>query len=111
MSKVFVTGGSGFLGKFLKSELKKKKYAVRAPTSTQCDLTNIKDLEKFKNKKYKYIFHLAAWTQAGDFCLKFPGKQWLINQEINTNVISWWKTYQPQAKLVFMELVVLILKK
>jgi GDP-L-fucose synthase len=45
---------------------------------------------------------LAAWTQAGDFCIKHPGEQWIINQQINTNVLSWWAEAQPQAKLVFM---------
>ena len=48
------------------------------------------------------IFHLAAWTQAGDFCLRHPGEQWLINQKINTNTLNWWQEDQPQAKLIFM---------
>lgn len=100
MKKVFITGSGGFLGKFLVNELKKKKLIV-APSSIQCDLTKEKSLIKF-NKKFNTIFHLAAWTQAGDFCLKHPGEQWLINQAINTNVLHWWKNYQPQAKLVFV---------
>jgi len=45
---------------------------------------------------------LAAWTQAGDFCLKHPGEQWIINQKINTNILEWWKNNQPQAKLIAM---------
>jgi len=101
MTKIFVTGGNGFLGKFLKSELINRGYKITAPTSKKCDLTKINQLKKYRNK-YKYIFHLAAWTQAGDFCLKYPGEQWIINQKINTNLLSWWKDYQPQAKLIFM---------
>jgi GDP-L-fucose synthase len=46
------------------------------------------------------IYHLAAWTQAGDFCLYHPGEQWIINQRINTNVLDWWQRRQPQAKLI-----------
>jgi GDP-L-fucose synthase len=43
---------------------------------------------------------LAAWTQAGDFCLRHPGEQWLYNQAINTTVLNWWADYQPNALMV-----------
>ena len=100
MKKAFITGGSGFLGKFLINELK-KKYEIVSPSSKICNLRRHRDLLKYK-KKFDYIFHLAAWTQAGDFCLKYPGDQWIINQQINTNVLNWWKDFQPQAKLIFI---------
>jgi len=29
-----------------------------------------------------------------------PGEQWVINQHINTNVLDWWQSRQPQAKLI-----------
>ena len=50
----------------------------------------MKDLFKIKNK-FDEIYHLAAWTQAGDFCLKYPADQWINNQIINTNILNWWK--------------------
>src|SRR5439155_13507909 len=25
---------------------------------------------------------------------------WIINQQINTNVLTWWQMFQPQAKLI-----------
>jgi len=52
------------------------------------------------HERYDQIWHLAAWTQAGDFCLHHPGEQWVINQHINTNVLDWWKSCQPQARLI-----------
>lgn len=105
MKKAFVTGANGFLGRYLINFLKKKKYNIIFPGSKECNLVNEKSLHNYGLKK-KYIFdeiyHLAAWTQAGDFCLKYPGDQWIINQKINTNVLYWWKNYQPQAKLIFI---------
>ncbi len=101
MKKIFITGGKGFLGKFLIKKLKKKKFEIVSPSSKKCDLTRSGSLNKYK-QKFDYIFHLAAWTQAGDFCLKFPGDQWLINQKINTNLLDWWKEFQPQAKLIII---------
>jgi GDP-L-fucose synthase len=98
--KVFVTGGSGFLGRHLIPKLKALGYEVVAPNSKQCDLTWQDALSAFSTAKYDKIFHLAAWTQAGDFCLKYPGDQWIINQQINTNLLAWWHRSQPQAKLI-----------
>jgi GDP-L-fucose synthase len=57
-------------------------------------------LHQFNDQTYDYIYHLAAWTQAGDFCLYHPGEQWIINQQININVLAWWHRYQAQAKLI-----------
>ena len=101
MKKIFITGGNGFLGKFLISFLKRKGYRIKSPSSKECDLFDDRSLKKYK-QKYDYIFHLAAWTQAGDFCLKYPGDQWIKNQKINTNILTWWKDKQPQAKLIFI---------
>lgn len=105
MKKAFITGANGFLGRYLINFLKKKKYNIIFPGSKECNLVNEKSLLNYGLKtKYTFdeIYHLAAWTQAGDFCLKYPGDQWIINQKINTNVLYWWKNYQPQAKLIFI---------
>ena len=57
-------------------------------------------LDPFNDRRYDQIYHLAAWTQAGDFCLFHPGEQWIINQQINTNVLDWWQKCQFQAKII-----------
>ncbi len=99
---IFVTGASGFLGTSLCKKLESGGNSLEKPCSKTCDLTKQDSLKKFDGIKYDKIIHLAAWTQAGDFCLHHPGEQWVINQQINTNILSWWHDKQPQAKLLFM---------
>lgn len=100
--KTLVTGATGFLGTSLCSQLEKEGHEVVRLSSKNCDLTSQDSLLKFNDKSYDNIFHLAAWTQAGDFCLYHPGEQWIINQQINANVLTWWKEHQPQAKIICM---------
>lgn len=99
--KVFVTGGHGFLGKSLCKKLTELNFEVTNPSSKDCNLYSPIDSNSFQDK-FDLIIHLAAWTQAGDFCLFHPGEQWINNQKINTNVLDWWFNHQKQAKLIFM---------
>ena len=99
---ILITGGTGFLGKHLTQFLFEKDFQVISLGSDDCDLTDRESLSKYSHIKFDLIFHLAAWTQAGDFCLKHPGDQWILNQQINTNVLNWWLKAQPFAKLIIM---------
>jgi GDP-L-fucose synthase len=99
---ILVTGASGFLGRFLCKALEKRGDSIVSLNSKNCDLTKAESLSKFNTQKFDQIYHLAAWTQAGDFCLSHPGEQWVINQKINAHVLEWWQQYQPQAKLIAM---------
>jgi GDP-L-fucose synthase len=100
--RVLVTGATGFLGTSLSAQLRARGDEVVAVGSKQCDLTKPGSLAPFDRCQYDQIYHLAVWTQAGDFCLAHPGEQWLINQQINTNLLAWWHERQPQAKLITM---------
>lgn len=100
--EILVTGATGFLGTSLCLQLEKEGHEVVRLSSKNCDLTRQDSLLKFNDRSYDHIFHLAAWTQAGDFCLYHPGEQWIINQQINTNVLKWWNEHQPQAKIICM---------
>lgn len=100
--KILITGATGFLGVALSAYVEERGHEVIRLHSKNCDLTTRGNLEKINDVKFDWIYHLAAWTQAGDFCLKHPGEQWIINQQINTNVLAWWQGCQPQAKLIAM---------
>jgi GDP-L-fucose synthase len=94
-----MTGASGFLGRHLAAALRRAGHEITGLGSREADLTRDGSLERFDGP-YDVVWHLAAWTQAGDFCLHHPGEQWIVNQRINTTVLDWWRRRQPQAKLV-----------
>lgn len=98
--RIFITGGGGFLGRHLIAALRAAGHEVIAPGSKECDLLRENCFAPWENVTFDRIWHLAAWTQAGDFCLKHPGEQWVRNQKINTSVLDWWSSRQRQAKLI-----------
>ena len=100
--KVLVTGATGFLGKHLCSKLKERGVEVHISNTKIANLSKIENLYIFNNIKFDYIFHLAAATKAGDYCLTHQGEQWENNQLLNTNILIYWKDHQPQAKFISM---------
>ncbi len=70
--KILVTGASGFLGKALCQALAARGDEVVPLNSKNCDLTSQDSLDRFNDRDYEQIYHLAAWTQAADFCLHHP---------------------------------------
>jgi len=97
---VLVTGATGFLGRVLCAQLEGQGHALVRLNSKNCDLTRAESLDQFNGCVFDQIYHLAAWTQAGDFCVYHPGEQWIINQQINTHILAWWQKHQPEAKFI-----------
>lgn len=59
--KVFLTGGSGFIGRNLKEQLS-DKYSILAPGSWELDLTKENEVRDYlKRNKFKIIIHCATW--------------------------------------------------
>jgi len=100
--KVLVTGATGFLGTHLVRKLKELGWDVSISNTQHANLSSVDNLRCFNDIKFDYIFHLAAVTKAGDYCLKNPATQWLENQTINTNILKYWQTCQPQSKIICM---------
>lgn len=100
--KVLVTGASGYLGRHLIAKLEVLGWDYRISNTKTANLLDVKNLDVYNDEQFDYIFHLAAHTKAGDYCLYHKGEQFEINQLINTNMLKYWKEHQPQAKMIAM---------
>ena len=95
---ILVTGYTGFLGRHLMKRLDNDENNVFLSNRSQNNL--LEPLVDIYDCKLDYIFHLAADTKAGDYCLYHQGDQWVNNQLLNTNIMKYWLDYQSQAKMV-----------
>jgi GDP-L-fucose synthase len=100
MSKILVTGATGFLGRHLTERLAELGHEIFISNTSVRNLNSVSNLTTLKD--LDYIFHLACYTQAGDWCLFHSGEQWEQNQIMNTNILMYWRKYQPRAKMIAM---------
>ena len=97
---ILITGGTGFLGKNIVPILEERGATVTA-TGRNYDLSDYsKAKELFTLKRHDLIIHGAAFQGAGDFPLKYPADQFMINNLIHTHALHMWKQHQPQARFV-----------
>ena len=97
---ILITGGTGFLGKNIVPLLESRGAHVTA-TGRDYNLADYSQAEKlFTLKKYDLIIHAAAFQGAGDFPLRYPADQFMINNLIHTHALHMWKEHQPQATLI-----------
>jgi len=92
---ILITGASGFVGKHLCNKLK-ENYNLFTLTSKNYKLLK----NQYKNIKIDYIIHLAVKTAAGGYCQNHPGEQFLVNTQINLEILEFWKNFQPNSKFI-----------
>ena len=98
MQKALVVGYTSFFGRhFIKKAA--QVFDLTCLNSKNCDLLT-EEIFNYKDTKYDYIFYFSVKTEAGGYCQKHPGEQFIINQIMNTRVLNYWKNIQPQAKFI-----------
>lgn len=102
MKKVLITGSTGYLGRHLKRFASNLDWEVYESNTKIGNLMEESNLSVYDSLKFDYIFHLAAHTKAGDYCLYHKGEQFEINQRINSNILKYWRNKQSQAKMIAM---------
>ena len=100
MKKILLTGSSGYLGRHIKLYADKNRFKIYDSNSKIGNLENIHNLKIYNKVKFDYIFHCATKAKAGNYSQNHKGEQWLHNQLINTNILHYWKDFQPQAKMI-----------
>ena len=88
MKRVLVTGATGFLGGHLCKKIELLGWDLYTSNTKIANLDKVDNLHIYNDIQFDYIFHLAAVTKAGDYCLKHKGDQWIANQTINTNILT-----------------------
>ena len=86
MVKVLITGVSGYLGRHLTKYIKNLGWEIYESNTKIGNLMDEKNLHIYNDIKFDYIFHLAAHTKAGDYCLHHKADQFEMNQQINSNI-------------------------
>lgn len=85
---IFITGGSGLLGRNLIKELDKQSIKYTAPSSLECNILNYEDIDNYISEtKPEIIIHCAAIAKFNDV-EKDPIKGLEVNIIGTTNIVK-----------------------
>jgi GDP-L-fucose synthase len=89
LSRVLVTGGSGFLGSHLVERLESQGHEVVSPRQAHYDLTHWEDTKRlFDDAKPELVFHLAAEVGGIGANRTNPGRYWYANLMMGAHVLE-----------------------
>jgi GDP-L-fucose synthase len=99
---ILVTGGTGFVGRHLQEELKRRGIDFAIFSKREYDLTSREQTDAVfaRYRDANIIIHFACFQAAGDFPAKHTGDQFQINSLIHLNVLESWRKLAPQARLI-----------
>lgn len=97
MSKILLTGGSGFLGKFVYNELISRGFSfsdIYIVRSKDCDLTDSSCVKQlYKHVCPSVVIHLAAEVGGIGANMVNPGRYFYSNMSMGLNLIEYGRIY------------------
>ncbi len=98
---ILITGGTGFVGKHLQSELRRRGISFFCFSRDQFDLTRWEQAQAVfeRNRHATALIHLASFQAAGEFPGQHPAEQLFVNNLIHTHVLECWRRFIPRARL------------
>lgn len=93
--KVLLTGGHGFLGKYLTARFTDAGATVTAPTRAECDLTRREDVETaFVGSRPDVVVHAAGFLGGIHFSRLYPADVFLRNLQMTCHILEMANKYQ-----------------
>ena len=99
---LLITGGTGFVGRHIQEELRRRGISCFAFSRQEYDLTSWEQAQSVfeRNRHATAVVHLASLQAAGEFPAKHPAEQIFVNGLMHTHVLESWRRHLPGARFL-----------